>query len=235
MYELAEEVIFDKRDFYAFDDIDFIRSQLLQNHHIIDVKDYGAGSKSNATNRRKISEIVKNAATPEKVGMLLFRLVNYFKPNTILELGTSLGIGTLYHAFAAPKSQIYTIEGCPNTATIARQSFDLLKLSNIHSKVGRFEEQLQPTLEEIKRLDYAFLDGNHRKDATLQYFEQCLPFAHSDSIFVLDDINWSADMQAAWKAVKAHPKVTLTIDLFRLGIVFFRAEQAEKEHFQLYF
>ncbi len=235
MYELAEAVIFDKRDFYAFEDIAYIRSQLFQNHHIIDVKDYGAGSKSNTKNRRKISEIVKNAATPEKVGSLLFRLVNHFKPSTILELGTSLGIGTLYHAFAASKSKIYTIEGCPNTAKLAQETFHLLQLPNITSKVGRFEEILQSTLEEIKQLDYAFLDGNHRKEATLQYFEQCLPYAHNDSVFVFDDINWSSDMQAAWTTIKDHPKVTLTIDLFRLGIVFFREEQAEKEHFQLYF
>ncbi len=228
-------MIFDKREYYAFSDIDYVRSQLLQNQHYIDVKDYGAGSKNdNASNRRQIAEIANNAAAPEKVGQLLFRLVTYFQPKTLLELGTSLGIGTLYHALALPKSKVYTIEGCPNTAQIARQTFDLMELPNIYSKVGTFEEKLPTTLAEIGHLDYIFFDGNHRKEPTLQYFKRCLPYIHKDTIMVFDDINWSTEMQEAWTDIKAHPKVTLTIDLFRLGIVFFREEQA-KEHFQLYF
>ncbi|MEZ4883163.1 MAG: class I SAM-dependent methyltransferase [Chitinophagales bacterium] len=235
VYQLAEEVIFDKRDYYAFSDIEYVRSQLLQNHHIIDVKDYGAGSKNTeASERRQISEIAKNAAAPEKVGQLLFRLVHYFEPKTMLELGTSLGIGTLYHALALPKSKVYTIEGCPNTAKIARQTFDLMQLKNIYTKVGTFEQMLPTTLAEIGQLDYIYMDGNHRKEPTLQYLNRCLPYIHNNTIMVFDDINWSEEMQEAWASVKAHPKVTLTIDLFRLGIVFFREEQA-KEHFQLYF
>lgn len=236
VYQLAIEVVFDKREYYAFSDIEYVKSQLLQNEHIIDVKDYGAGSKeAKDSNRRKISEITKNAATPEKVGQLLFRLITYFQPKTMLELGTSLGIGTLYHALALPKSKVYTIEGCPNTAKIARQTFDLMELKNIYSRVGTFEEKLPTTLAEIGQLDYIFFDGNHRKEPTLQYFKRCLPYIHKDTIMVFDDINWSTEMQEAWTKIKAHPKVTLTIDLFRLGIVFFREEQANKEHFELYF
>jgi len=235
VYQLAEEVVFDKRDYYAFSDIDYVRSQYLQNQQFIDVKDYGAGSKgTDVTHRRKIAEIAQNAAAPEKVGQLLFKLVHYFEPKTLLELGTSLGIGTLYHALALPKSQVYTIEGCPNTANIARQTFDLMKLQNIHSKVGTFDKVLPMTLAEIGQLDYVFIDGNHRKEPTLQYFKRCLPYIHKDTIMVFDDINWSTEMQEAWEAIKARPEVSLTIDLFRLGIVFFREEQA-KEHFQLYF
>lgn len=236
VYQLAVEVIFDKREYYAFSDINYVKSQLLQNHNYIDVKDHGAGSKgSNSTARRQISEIAKNAATPEKVGKLLFRLVSYFQPKTMLELGTSLGIGTLYHALALPKSKVYTIEGCPNTAQIARKTFDLMELPNIYTKVGTFDEKLPTTLAEIGSLDYVFFDGNHRKEPTLQYFKRCLPYIHKDTIMVFDDINWSAEMQEAWSKIKAHPKVTITIDLFRLGIVFFREEQQNKEHFQLYF
>ncbi len=234
VYELAENVIYDKRWYYAFDDIEQLRRQLSNSTETISVDDYGAGSTLSSNKERKISQIARHVATPPKAGRLLFDLVKYLKAEHILELGTSLGIGTLYLAAANQKAKIWTIEGSPNIAQKAQQHFKQFNYKHIKTQIGTFEKVLPNILSKIPALDVVFLDGNHRKEPTLQYFEQCLPLAHNYSVFIFDDIHWSKEMEEAWDMVKAHPKVTVTIDLFWLGLVFFRKEQA-KENFILYF
>lgn len=233
MFEFAERVLEDDRLFYAFDELEDLRSILLKNRKTIQVTDFGAGSQVDGSKTRSVASIAKSAATSPAFCQMLFRLIDLYKPKTILELGTSLGIATLYHAAAARNAAIYTIEGCPNTAALAQANFKRMNVPNIELKIGQFEPVLDVVLPKIKQIDYAFIDGNHRKAPTLDYFDRCLQYAHKDSIFVFDDIHWSEEMEAAWEAIKAHPKVRLTIDLFFCGVVFFRTEQQQKEHFKL--
>ncbi|HFC01093.1 MAG TPA: class I SAM-dependent methyltransferase, partial [Phaeodactylibacter sp.] len=163
----------------------------------------------------------------------LFRLVNFYKPKTMLELGTSLGISTLYQASASLNANFITLEGDPEIAKLARFHFEKFKIKNITLVEGQFDHTLLPALQRLKSLDYIFIDGNHRMQPTLSYFEEALKFAHNESVFVFDDIHWSEEMEAAWEKIKAHPQVRISIDLFHMGIVFFRKEKREKEHFVL--
>ena len=233
VYEFSKHVLEDDRLFYAFDELEDLRKLLVQNRKTIQVTDFGAGSHVDATKTRSVSSIAKSAATSPAFCQILFRIIDLYKPKTILELGTSLGIATLYQAAAARSAEVYTIEGCPNTAGLAQANFKRMEVDNIHLKIGQFEYVLEELLPTIGRLDYAFLDGNHRKKPTIDYFERCLKCIHDDSILVFDDIHWSEEMEEAWEEVKRHPKVTLSIDLFFCGIVFFRKEQKQKEHFTL--
>jgi predicted O-methyltransferase YrrM len=233
VYELCERVIYDRRQYYAFDSIEALRHNLLTSEKVVEVTDFGSGSKV-MSKLREINEIAKHATVSPKVGRLLFRLVNHFNPFNIVELGTSLGISTLYLAAANQKATVYTIEGCPQTAKIAAQNFTTLRANNISQIIGQFEVALPDLLTQIPQLDLVFFDGNHRAKPTLQYFEWCLNKAHDDSVFIFDDIHWSEEMTEAWTQIQQHPKVTLTIDLYRVGLVMFRTEQA-KEHFKLYF
>lgn len=233
VYEFSKNVLEDVRLFYAFDELEDLRKLLLQNRKTIQVTDFGAGSHVEATKSRTVKSIAKSAATSPAFCQMLFRIVDLYKPKIILELGTSLGLATLYHAAAARNADIYTIEGCPNTAALAEANFKRMQVQNIHLQVGQFEYILDELLPKIGRLDYAFLDGNHRKAPTLDYFERCLKYIHNDSVLVFDDIHWSEEMESAWETVQQHPQVTLSIDLFFCGIVFFRKEQKEKEHFKL--
>ncbi|MEM9885057.1 MAG: class I SAM-dependent methyltransferase [Bacteroidota bacterium] len=226
----AESILEDQRDFYAFDEIEALRHLLLKDRNTIQVTDFGAGSQVHTTNERQIRRMAQHSITRPAFCELLFRIINHYKPKTILELGTSLGISTLYQSFAALNSQIITIEGCPNIAARAKQHFELLGVKNIHSVVGRFEDQLPKILAQLLQLDFVFFDGNHQKTATLDYFKTCLKKAHADSVFVLDDIHWSSEMEAAWEQIKAHPEVSHSIDLFFFGIVFFKATASQKEH-----
>lgn len=231
--DLTKAILEDDRAFYAFGGIESLREKLLQNKTILHIEDHGAGSKVNNNSTRTVADIAKYSAISEHTGKQLFRLVNFCKPKTILELGTSLGISTLYLANAALNSKIITIEGCHDIAVQAKSHFDIMKASNIELKEGIFEELLHSVLTDLKVVDFLFLDGDHRAGASLQYFEQCLPYAHENSVFIIADIHWSNEMEQAWKQMQQHPHITLSVDLFHVGLLFFRAEQHEKEHFIL--
>ncbi|MBI4931171.1 MAG: class I SAM-dependent methyltransferase [Bacteroidetes bacterium] len=224
VFELYNEVINKKGNYYSFDKIELLRRKLLISNKEIEVTDLGTGK----SGKRTVSEIAERSAKDKKYCELLFRLAYHFKPNTILELGTSLGISTAYLASANPNSKVITIEGCPNTANEARKNFQSLSLENIESITGNFEDVLYQL--PIANCQLVFFDGNHKKKPTLKYFSQCLESTHNDSIFIFDDIHWSDEMEEALEEIKSHPKVTVTVDLFFLGLVFFRKGQV-KENF----
>lgn len=234
VFELLGNVIYNKTDYYAYKDIEELRETLLETKKTINCIDLGAGSLNGNSSIKGVKQIAKYAAKPAKYGQLLFRLVNHFQPVHILELGTSLGISTAYIASANSKATITTIEGCDEIATIAKQNFEQLELKNIEQVTGNFDAELPLILKNKEKLDLVFFDGNHRKEPTLNYFNQCLLKAHNDSIFVFDDIYWSKEMKEAWQEIKQNSRVTVSIDLFFTGIIFFRKEQV-KEHFIIRF
>lgn len=236
VYDFIKNILNDKRQFDCFRYIESIRTELRNNNTEIDVPDFGAGSRIQLNNKRKISAIAKSSLKPKKYSQLIFRIVHYFKPNSILELGTSLGITTSYLAFANPSANIISMEGAPEIANVARNTFQQLYLSNIKIVEGNFDETLPSTISnKLSTVDFVFIDGNHRKQPTLNYFYQLLNKSTQSTIFIFDDIHWSKEMEDAWKEIQQHSSVTLTIDLFFIGIVFLRTEQKVKEHFTIRF
>jgi len=232
IYGLYTTVICHNGKFGAFGPIEARRRELRRSTQRIAVTDFGAGSQvAGAGGReRQLGDIARHAAKPPRLAQLLFRLVNHFQPATILELGTSLGLTTAYLAAADSRNQVITFEGCPNTAAVARETFEKLHLGNVQLVTGNLDQTLPATLAQLtKPVDFVFFDGNHRYEPTLRYFEQCLGKAHENSVFVLDDIHWSAEMEQAWEAIKAHPAVTVTVDLFYVGLVFFRKKQPRQD------
>lgn len=207
---------------------------LEKNDRTIQVTDFGAGSKTNNNREKKISFLAKNSAKSEKVGRLLTHLCDYTQPKTAIELGTSLGISTLYQYSGVKSASWTTFEGCSETAKIAKKVFSSYKANNIDIVVGNFDHTLDAAIKNMSQLDYVFFDGNHQKKPTINYFESCLKLAHNNSLFVFDDIHWSEGMEEAWEYIKNHPKVTVTIDLFWVGLVFFKQEEP-KEDFILRF
>ncbi|UOG73794.1 class I SAM-dependent methyltransferase [Hymenobacter tibetensis] len=235
VFNLYNYVIHHDGQFAAFELIEARRRKLLSTQQSIEVRDFGAGSHTGAGRQRRIGDIARAAAKPAAVAQLLFRLVNYFQPRTILELGTSLGLTTAYLAAADSRSQVVTFEGCPNTAAIAHQTFTELHLANIELVEGNLDDTLAPTLAALSLpLDFAFFDGNHRYEPTVRYFNLCAAHRTERSVFVLDDIHWSDEMERAWNTIRLHPDVRITIDLFFVGLVFFRRNQP-RQHFRLRF
>lgn len=234
VFDLLTNVIYNKSDFYVYKKIETLREALLESKQIIIVKDLGAGSPFQKSNAKKIKNIARNAAKSAKYAQLLFRLADHFQPSSVLELGTSLGISTAYLAAANSKIKIISIEGCSETAKIASQNFEKLELHNIEQIIGNFDDVLPTIVSQQNKIDFVLFDGNHRKKPTLDYFQKCLEKSTENSVFVFDDINWSDDMREAWEEIKNNDKVTVTIDLFFMGLVFFRKEQA-KQHFIIKF
>ena len=235
VFELIVKVFTDDRNFYVFPLIETARAELLFNNTSINVTDFGAGSRLNKSNARTISSIAKSALKPKKFGQLLFRLVNHFGSSTTLELGTSLGITTSYLAAANQNGLVITLEGAPEIAKQAQRHFQHIGLHNIEQVVGNFDTTLANVLQKNKTLDFVFVDGNHRFEPTIRYFNMMKPNLHEYSVVVFDDIHWSKEMEQAWAAIKEDDCVTLTIDLFFIGLVFFRKEQKKKQHFIVQF
>ena len=165
---------------------------------------------------------------------MLFRLVKWLNPDSILELGTSLGISTMYLSLAFPGTQVVTVEGCIDSANLARENFDKHNQKNIQVLTGEFHERLEEALQLVPSPGLIFFDGDHRKQATLDYFEQCLQHIKPETVFVIDDIYWSQGMEEAWQAICAHPDTKVCVDLFYFGVVFFR-DELSKENFKLRF
>jgi len=235
VFDFVKNVLNDKRHFYLYDKIEQLRKELKSDNNCIEVEDYGAGSVVSKTKHRLIKEIATSALKPVKFGQLMFRMVNYYAPKTIIELGTSLGITTSYLASANSKALVTTMEGSTAIAQRAKINFEHLGLTNIDFVLGNFDETLEPTLQKITSVDFAFIDGNHRKEPTLHYFEQLMKYSHEYTILIFDDVHWSKEMEEAWEIIKTDEQVKLSIDLFFIGILFFRKDFKEKQHFTIRF
>ncbi|RZA00479.1 MAG: class I SAM-dependent methyltransferase [Sphingobacteriaceae bacterium] len=229
IYQLVDEVIYDLHAKKVYNDIEDTRKKLLADDRLITITDLGAGSVLNTNKQKKISAIAANALKSPILAQLLHRLAAFLKPETIIELGTCLGVTTLYLQKAAPNAKIYTLEGCPQTAAVAGAQFAEAGLNNIDLVVGNFDDTLHSIIDSLPKLDFVFVDGNHQKDATLKYFEWCLPKVHEDTLLIFDDIYWSEGMKEAWAQIKAHPQVTVTVDLFWFGLVFFKPGRAKED------
>ncbi len=229
VFQFIVEVLNDHRHYYAFDQIALLRRQLEADPRVIERIDFGAGRSGR---REKVARIARVTAATRAQGERLFRLARFLNSRRILELGTSLGIGTRYLAASGHVEQLITLEGDPSLFQIASEH--LGEIEQVRMRCGAFSDTLASSLEQLGQLDLAYLDGDHTCKGTLAYFEACLPYCGPQSCLILDDIHWSADMERAWKSVQQHPSVRLSIDLYRCGMVFFRTEQREKEHFLLY-
>ena len=235
VYDFIRKVLMDQRHFYAYEKIESCRNEMLRDKRLLHVEDFGAGSRLKKTNQRMVSEIAHSSLKPKKYSQLIFRIVNYYAAKNILELGTSLGITTSYLASANEQTFVYTMEGSNEIAGVAKANFEKMQLKNITTIVGNFDDTLPQFLASENTLDFVFVDGNHRKEPTLRYFNSLLPKIHEHSILIFDDIHWSEEMEAAWKEIQKHPQVMVTIDLFFIGLVFFRKENKAKQDFSINF
>ncbi|MEO5570965.1 MAG: class I SAM-dependent methyltransferase [Bacteroidia bacterium] len=234
VFDFVAKVINKKKHSPEFDEIERLRKELLKNSTKINVTDFGTAFKGPKTYKRKISAITFHSAKSRRYGKLMFRIVNYFKPRNLIELGTSFGFSTMYLSLANKETKIVSLEGCSETAKVATDNFQRMKLKNIEQVTGDFNSTLDKAINKFEKLDFVFFDGNHAKEHTLNYFQKCLNKTHNKTVFIFDDINWSAGMKQAWKEIQDHPKVTVTIDLFILGIVFFNPDLT-KQHFIIRF
>jgi len=230
VFDLVNRCFYDKKKYNTYSNLTRYRKDLLHNKNAIEVTDLGVGSHILKHKTRVISDMAKNAGSTLPRTKLLFRLVRYFNPKNILELGTSLGIASHAMSLGVPEATITSIEGCPNISKFTTDNLKQNDITNVNIINGAFDEALNKL--ELNSYDLIYIDGNHQKEATINYFEKLLPTANNDTIFIFDDIYWSKGMTEAWNTIIQHPEVTVSIDTFFWGLIFFRKEQA-KEHFSV--
>lgn len=204
-----------------------LRQELMRDQNEIHVNDLGTGANLHPRGRR-ISTIAKRSLSPARFSCLYQRLISYFRCSTVVELGTSLGINTLYLA-QSPGARVYTFEGAESIAAVAHANFDRMQMRNITLIQGDIGVTLESFAAESPRVDFAFMDANHTLPATMKYFDHLLPVLHEESVLVLDDIHLTAEMERAWLAVQQHERVRATADLYRCGIAFF-TPSLDKQH-----
>jgi len=235
VFDFITQVLNDRTKYKDYGKVESLRKKLLRDRTILAVDDHGAGSLSSASNARSVSSIARHAVKSKKYAQLLYRIGKYYRPDSVIELGSSLGLTTSYLSLASPGGKILTLEGSKEIANAAKQNFQSLELVNVRLIEGNFEYTLPSVLYHLTYVDLAFVDGNHRREPTENYFHWLLEKANADSIFIFDDIHWSKGMEQAWESIKGDPAVTCSIDLFFIGIIFFRQEFKQKQHFTIRF
>lgn len=228
-YRLVEQVIYDFQAKKIYADIEKLRSELVRDMRSIPITDLGVGSVLNKSKQKKVSTLAKNILKPTKLDQLIHRLVADVNPGNIIELGTCLGITTAYLAKAAPNARVISIEECPETVAIALENLEKLHIQNTEICVGNFDELLPDIIKNIPELDLILINGSHTKEAILNYFQWCLPKLSERSIMIFDHIHRSKEMNEAWEHIKGQPKVSVTIDLFQIGLVFVKKGQAKED------
>lgn len=222
VFHLVSEVFRNKTGSDIVLNIESIRKNMLSDFRMIEVKDFGAGSTRFKGNLRKVSDIARYSAVPKKYGILLSSMANEFGQRGIIELGTSLGISTMYLASGCKEAAVYTIEGCSKTAAVAKEYFHRSSTGNIEMFIGSFDEMVPVIAEKNFTPGLIYIDGDHRGGALKKNFEALARISDNNTVMMIDDINHSAEMSESWKWIKNHPRVTLTVDIYRMGLVFFR-------------
>ena len=250
LFEWVRMVMMDKNSFYIWGDIERCREKILRDERELEFVDYGSAIKSRSLENgseavcrlkfrdmRRVRDIARRSLAKRKYAQMLSRLVNWlgtshrlengsetaysleFRGLTIVELGTSLGVTTAYMAAMDSRNRVVTFEGCEAVANMARENWKALNINNIECRVGEIDvEQLA---RDIEHLDVAFIDANHTYASTCEYFDVLAGKVREKSVIVVDDIHYSEEMEKAWKAICADERVTSTIDLYQMGLVFF--------------
>ena len=235
VYNFIVHVLNDNEKYPAYRSVESCRQRLLKDQRWLEIEDFGAGSVKSNKKRRRVKEIAKTALKSRKLGQLLFRIARYYRPASMIELGTSLGISGAYLALGNPTGKLVTCEGAGAVAAIAKENFSILQATNVEVVTSSFDKALPLVLSKPGNIDLAFVDGDHRAKPTLHYFETLLKKTNRPAILIFDDIHWSAEMELAWQQIKSHPETMLTIDLFFLGLVFLNPDFKVEQHFVIRF
>jgi predicted O-methyltransferase YrrM len=222
IFNLVSRVFRNKIDPVIVCSIEKVRKRMISDKRSLIMNDLGSGSGYLKTNLRKVSDIARNSPVPKKYGVLLSNMAAEFGGSLIIEFGTSLGISTMYMASACTGAVVCTMEGCPSLSHIAKENFERVEIGNVEVFTGSFDESLPLIISRNIKPGLVFIDGNHRKEPVINYFSRVSEISDSKTVIIIDDINYSKEMSEAWSEIKRFENVTMTVDLNRMGIVFFR-------------
>jgi len=215
-----------------FEILEQFREKLSFSEELISFEEIGVDKKI------AVQDVVKKAASPIQWSKLFFSLTKWSRASHILEIGTNLGISGQYFVEAIkanPSAKFTTMEGVKRMCEIAEVQLSTRSINNkLQILHGLYADSLEHIKESKEEFDLVFIDGNHTYDATVYYFNLLKPQYTSNAILIIDDINWSIEMQQAWIVLKNDPLVSFSIDLFKLGILFLGAKNKKNRAHQLF-
>lgn len=227
LYRFLDQCLYRKSEKALFEIPEYQRSKLKKDPTILEYIDLGAGSRKQKLKtsrdhirKNRVCDIARNSLQKPKNCRLFYRMIQYFGCSNVLEMGTSFGITTSYMSLAGDHVRIDTIEGVQPIADLAEKYFTEKDFSNIHLHRGNFDQKLSEVVSD-KKYDLVFIDGNHKGDKTVDYFQKLTKHINEPGVIIVDDIRWSESMLQAWQKIKQHQDVTFSIDLFNMGILFF--------------
>ncbi len=232
VFQFSREVLNSRVKYPEYRDIDLYRRSLYGKNQFIRVSGHGAGSNVFKSANRRVRDIARRSSTGPAACRLLFRLARYFRAPVIVELGTSLGMAAFCLSRGGQEGKVYSVEACPEQLEVAGNELARFDVDNVDLILGEFGKKLPGLMKKLERVDLVYLDGDHREESVLWQFNQCAGKAGHRSIFIIGDIHWSPGMERAWGRICRDPRISCTIDLFFVGLVFFREGMA-KQHYVL--
>lgn len=205
------------------------RKTLLKDNEILHIEDFGAGSKKLKKETLRSTKAVTLYSTSNKKFSLLYQFFCMQSPsNNVIELGTCVGLNSLYLS-KVTKSKLYTFEGSKGLIKKAKEGPGSDDIAYVEGNIG---ETLPEVLRQIGHIDFILLDANHTYEGTRSYFNLILPYLHEQSVVAIGDIHWSREMEKAWEEIIQFTDVSLSLDFFECGILFFR-KGLSKNHYTL--
>lgn len=180
-----------------------------------------------------IRQLARHVASGPRVHRVLHHLAAR-STGDVLELGTSLGLGTAAMASAAPSHTVHTVEAIDALEPVERRVWTDLNLTNIRRHAGRFEEVIGALRPAGGAWGLIYIDGDHTEEATLRLVDRLWETSDEQTVLVLDDIHWSPGMERAWRTIRADERFTLSLDLHRLGILYRSPDILQKRHIALW-
>ncbi len=227
VYDLYDGLlVFAKKSVGKDSELEEIRKKLLNDREILEIEDFGAGSKKLRSTNRKTSSITKYSTSSRKFSLLYQYFCSRTPAKIVFELGTCVGINTRYLSIVT-KGQLFTFEG---SYSLWQKAQEFPPPDNIQFIYGNINATLSPTIQEFNPVDFVLIDATHTFLGTLSYFELVIPFIQDSSIVAVADIHWSAEMNAAWEEIKRHPKVVLSLDFYECGILLFDKKYKKGEY-----
>jgi predicted O-methyltransferase YrrM len=199
---------------------------------ILNLQEFGAARKRDYA--IKIGDYLNRTAITNKYGRLLHNLVAYYQVEHVIETGTALGISTSWMALSNPNCKISSIEGNKKLCDVSNEMFIRFSITNTQVYCGLVEDVLPELAKNMKCKTLLFIDAHHTGAATMRYFAMIKSYVKDDTIVVFDDINYSAEMNDAWKNIICDERVTLSLNLYRIGVIFFNPSLS-KQAFSLYY
>jgi predicted O-methyltransferase YrrM len=168
-----------------------------------------------------------------KYGALLFRLVNFFKCEFVLQVGSPEGIISLYPASAHSGCECLVLENDQTSFRKTKVLAEKAGLSNLQVECTDYLKRIEDLFRQNKRFDLIFINIPGY-DNCPDILNLCISESKKECIFVVSGIRDNSKMKKLWKNIIQNHQVSVSIDLYSWGI-FFLKNNIYKQHYKVYF